>query len=95
MATGNASGAPNAAQTYRGLFRFPGTYAFLEKNNIADYALLQADDPFTGVFNQLAAENTNLDLQKNHGDGDPAVLTGKIVVCEVEGRKTPVLFLFD
>jgi hypothetical protein len=94
MATGNAGGAPNASQTYTGLFRFPGTYAFLEKYNIADYALLQEDDPFTGTFNRQAAETTSLDLQANHSDGDPATLSGKLVTVDVEGRPTPVLFMF-
>jgi hypothetical protein len=82
------------AQRFTGVFRFPGTYAFLDKFNIADYALLQADDPFTGQFNELAAENTCIVLQRTHQDGDPAILSGAIVTCSVQGRPTPVLFLF-
>ena len=84
-----------AAQTFAGVFRFPGKYAFLEKFNIPDYALLQANDPFTGHFDELAAENTSIALQSSHQDGDPATLTGKIVTCDVEGRQTPVLFMFN
>jgi hypothetical protein len=95
MARGNAVSAANVPQIYTGLFRFPGTYAFIEKYNIADYALLQEDAPFTGTFNREAAENTNLDLQANHSDGDPATLSGKLVTVDVEGRPTPVLFMFD
>ncbi len=84
-----------AAQQFTGVFRFPGTYAFLEKFNIADYALLQFDDLFTGNFDETKAENTCIELKKNHQDGDPAILTGAIVTCDVNGRHTPVLFLFD
>lgn len=82
-------------KTFTGIFRFPGTFAFLEKYNIADYALLQEDDPFTGQFNELVAENTCIALQSEHQDGDPATLSGAIVTCDVEGRPTPVLFLFS
>jgi hypothetical protein len=82
------------AQTFTGVFRFPGKYAFLEKYNIADYALLQSDDPFTGVFNEQTAENTCVDYGTSNQDGDPAILTGKIITCDVEGRHTPVLFIF-
>jgi hypothetical protein len=82
-------------QSFTGVFRFPGTYAFLEKYNIPDYALLQVDDPYTGKFDELAAENTCQNLQQRHQDGDPATLSGKIVTVSVNGRQTPVLFLFD
>jgi hypothetical protein len=90
-----AVSAATAAQSFTGVFRFPGEYAFLEKFNIPDYALLQENDPFTGKFSKLSAENTCIGLQSRHQDGDPANLSGKIVTCDVEGRQTPVLFLFD
>ena len=86
---------PTASQPFTGKFRFPGTYAFLEKYNIADYALLQFDEPFTGNFDETTAENTCTALQARHQNGDRAELTGKIATCDVFGRPTPVLFLFD
>ena len=90
-----AVGGGNPPQTYTGFYRFPGKLAFLEKYNIADYALLQADDPFTGKFDEVEAEQTCISLASRHQDGDPATITGKIVTCNVEGRQTPVLFMFD
>lgn len=83
-----------APQIFTGTFRFPGEFAFLERNNIADFALLQADDPFTGQFNETAAANTCITLTRTHQDGDPARLSGAIVTCDIQGRPTPVLFLF-
>jgi hypothetical protein len=82
------------AQEFRGRFRFPGTYAFLEMPS-HDFALLQFDDPYTGKFDKLEAENTCNTLKAAHQDGDPAILTGAMVNCDVNGRPTPVLFLFD
>ena len=82
-------------QTYTGFYRFPGKFAFLEKYNIADYALLQADDPFTGKFDEAEAEQTCISLASRHQDSDPATIKGKIITCNVDGRQTPVLFMFD
>ena len=86
---------PPVPRQFKGVFRFPGGYAFLERDIIADYALLQSDDPFTGKFDDTAAQNTCATLQAAHEDGDPAILTGQIVTCDVDGRQTPVLFLFS
>ena len=83
-----------ASTEYRGRFRFPGTYAFLDTAGDPAFALLQFDDPYTGVFDPLAAEDTCLSLRENHQDGDPADLTGDLVMCDVGGRDTRVLFLF-
>ena len=57
-------------------------------------ALLQFDDPFTGVFDDAAAQNTAGTLQGQHQDGDPAHLTGLILDRDVNGITRPVLFLF-
>jgi hypothetical protein len=86
--------APITPQTFIGVFRFPGEFAFLERRNIAKNALLQQDDPFTGQFNETTAANTCITLKRTHQDGDPATLSGTILTCDVEGRPTPVLFLF-
>ena len=90
-----AEGVNPPPQTYSGVYRFPGKFAFIEKLNIADYALLQADDPFTGRFEEVKAEQTCISLQSRHQGGDPAAITGRIITCDVEGRQTPVLFMFD
>ena len=83
------------AQSFTGTLQFPGTFAFLEKFNIPDWALLQEDDPFTGIFDELTAKNTCINLQSEHQSGDTETVSGKIVTCDVDGRETPVLFLFD
>jgi hypothetical protein len=79
---------------YTGTYQFPGTYAFLERFNIVDYALIQFDSPYTGKFDELAARNTAIELQRNHHSGDPANLTGRILSQDIDGRPTPVLFVF-
>lgn len=81
------------AQTFDGRFRFPGIFAFLEHPGFRN-ALLQFDDPFTGVFDDLTAQNTSGTLQGQHQDGDPAHLTGLIQDTYVNGIVRPVLFLF-
>jgi hypothetical protein len=83
-----------ASQAFMGKFRFPGTFAFLQRADNPD-ALLQFDDPFTGVFSDLTARNTNNVLQAQHQSGDQADLSGLILTRQVSGRDTPVLFLFD
>jgi hypothetical protein len=92
---GDSGNGNPPSQNFTGLYKFPGKFAFLEKYNIPDYALLQEDDPFTGQFDEVEAENTCNSLGARHQDGDPATLKGKIVTCDVDGRQTPVLFMFD
>lgn len=82
------------SQPFTGRFRFPGIFAFLERPGCPS-AILQFDDPFTGIFKDLAARNTCNSLQASHQDGDDADLTGLIVQCQVSGQDTPVLFLFN
>ena len=75
-----------------GSFHFSGNFAFLSKDNTPNYALLQFDNPFTGRFDRVAAENTSLDLQGRHQEGDPAHLEGSLVTVPVNGHQTRVLF---
>jgi len=83
------------AQPFTGVFRFPGIFAFLEQAGVPDDALLQSDDPFTGVFDDVEARVTCNALRARHQDGDRADLTGQIRTCQVNGRNVPVLFLFN
>ena len=88
--------AQSNAQPYVGLYRFPvGPYAFLEQPGVPDPALLQFDDPFTGIFDDLAAQNTRGALQAQYQDRDPANLSGLIQQVDVTGVPMPVLFLFN
>lgn len=82
-------------ERYTGVFRFPGIRAFLERPGFPDDAVIQIDDPFTGVYDDLAARGTCIRLQARHQDGDPADLSGKILMRDVMDVLTPVLFLFD
>jgi hypothetical protein len=82
------------AQPFTGKFRFSGNFAFLERNNDPDDALLQFDNPFTGVFDAQKASNTSNTLQAHHQSGDAANLSGLILSRQVNGQATPVLFLF-
>ena len=84
-----------AAQTYTGQIHFPDIYAFLDTQSSATPALLQFDEPFTGSFDDLKAQNTRGTLQGTFSEGDPCELTGLICDCPVNGMTTPVLFLFD
>jgi len=90
VATGSVAAV---AESFKGIFRFPGEFAFLERPNMPN-ALLQEDDPFTGIFSEVTAANTCTALKANNQDGDEADLSGKILTCNVKGRQTPVLFLF-
>jgi hypothetical protein len=83
----------SVAQRFKGVFRFPGEFAFLERPNQPN-ALLQEDDPFTGIFNETSAANTCTALKADNQDGDEADLSGKILTKNVKGQATPVLFLF-
>jgi hypothetical protein len=84
---------PNA-ENYKGRYGFPGNYAFLNRGGALP-ALLQDDDPFTGVFDDTAAQNTCGRLQGTGvQDGDPADLWGLVRRVPVNGAMTPVLFLF-
>lgn len=81
-------------ETYDGTYSFPGQYAYLVRNGSPD-AILQFDDPYTGAFNQGAADATCTELQRYHHDGDRAHLPGLIKTVDVNGRPSPVLFIFE
>ena len=83
------------AKSFAGRYQFPGIYAFLDRPGIAEPWMLQFDSPFTGKFDDLAAQNTSTALQKRYQDGDEANLTGLVRVRNVNGIMRPVLFLFD
>jgi len=83
------------AKPFTGRYRFPGIYAFIDRPGAAQPCMLQFDDPFTGTFDDLAAQNTCATLQKNFQDGDDANLTGLVRLRKVNGTMRPILFLFD
>ncbi len=83
------------AQTYSGVIHFPGIYAFLNTPSCPTPALLQFDEPFTGNFDDLKAQNTRGTLQGTFSEGDTCELTGLICQRPVNGITIPVLFLFD
>jgi len=84
---------PITSQPFTGRFHFSGNYAFLKRPHLPE-VLLQFDSPFTGDFNDLAAQNTSNALQAVHQEGDAANLTGLIQNAQVSGHDTQVLFLF-
>ncbi len=83
------------AEHFQGTFGFADPRAFLIRNG-ANPALLQDDDPFTGIFDDGAAKNTAIRLRSSGvQQGDPADLSGLIRFVDVNGQQAPVLFLFQ
>jgi hypothetical protein len=80
------------AVSFAGRYRFPGTFAFFDTPGIPRPALLQFDPTQTGVFDDLAAQNTSGDLQTRFQDGDPGSVTGVLLNSDVNGVTRPVLF---
>ena len=77
---------------FSGTYKFPGTFAFFDTPASTRPALLQFDNPPTGVFDDLTAQNTAGDLQGRFQDGEPGTVTGVILDRDVNGIDRPVLF---
>jgi len=95
MGSENGGAAAPEPEDFNGIFHFPGTYAYLEQGGVVDFALLQIDDPFTGVFERQAAIDTCTLLSGRHMEGDRAQLSGKLGVGNVDGERQQILFMFD
>ena len=95
MGSGNGNAGAPAPENFGGIFHFPGTYAYLEQNGVVDFALLQINDPFTGMFDKQAAIDTCSLLSGRHMEGDEAQLSGKLGMGNVDGEERQILFMFD
>lgn len=95
MKPANTGAAAPVPGKFGGVFHFPGTYAYLEQGGVVDFALLQFDDPFTGIFDEQNALDTCTTLSGTHREGDRAQLSGKLGMGNVDGEQKQILFMFD
>lgn len=80
------------AKSYDGTINFRGAYAYLQ-DDAGDWALLQMDQPFSGVLNFTVAAHTAARLDNSYQENDPVQFHGVMVTVTYNQQPVQTLFL--
>jgi len=82
-----------APATYNGSVQYSNGFAFLQNPQSGQLALMEFDNPFTGVLDLTRAAQTAVVLSKSYPPGAPGTFNGILMLHLFNGQNREVLHL--